>query len=275
MKKLLKLTYVLLVTLPLNSISQIVNQTPSINVTKLNVSCYGSNDGYITTSVVGGQPPYTYIWNGVVDGHSMDNLTTGIYNLKVIDDLGSYNERSIEITQPEELRILGVVTQPSSFSSMDGGITVSIQGGTPFKWTPVPYDFEWSNNSQNLNLNNISSGSYTLTVKDYNGCVTSQTFKIKGQLPVVSPVNEIEFNNLEIKSNVYPNPAIKGQDVNITYNKSLVTYIFIISETGSIIKFSTLNENGELVVNNLEPGGYYVKFFNGKTLVDSYRLIVH
>ena len=273
MKKLLKLTYVLLVTIPLNSISQTVNQSPSINVTKLNVSCYGGNDGYITTSIVGGQPPYTYIWNGVVDGSSMNNLTTGTYNLKVIDALGSYNERSIEITQPEELRLLGVVTQPSSFSSMDGGITVSIQGGTPFKWTPVPYDFEWSNNSQNLNLNNIGGGSYTLTVKDYNGCVTSQTFKIKGYLPVVGHINELQSNSLVV-NNVYPNPAIEGQDVTITYNKNLVNHIFIISERDSKISFGSLNENGELIVSNLEPGGYYVKFFNGKTLVDSYRLMI-
>jgi len=273
MKKLLKLTYVLLVTLPLNSISQTVNQSPSINVTKLNVSCYGGNDGYITTSIVGGQPPYTYIWNGVFDGSSMNNLTTGTYNLKVIDALGSYNERSIEITQPEELRLLGVVTQPSSFSSMDGGITVSIQGGAPFKWTPVPYDFEWSNNSQNLNLNSIGSGSYTLTVKDYNGCITSKTFKIKGYLPVVSHINELQSNSLVV-NNVYPNPSIEGQDVNIIYDKNLVNYIFIISERNSTISFGSLNDNGELIVNNLEPGGYYVKFFNGKTLVDSYRLMI-
>jgi hypothetical protein len=124
-----------------------------------------------------------------------------------------------------------------------------------------------------LNQDGVGVGVYTLTVEDYNGCSTSKTFKIKGQMSVVSPINELQSNSLVV-NNVYPNPAIEGQDVTITYNKNLVNHIFIISERDSKISFGSLNENGELIVSNLEPGGYYVKFFNGKTLVDSYRLMI-
>jgi hypothetical protein len=67
-------------------------------------------------------------------------------------------------------------TNPTSPSSQDGQVTLSINGGTP------PYTIYWINNNTNttinnnsINLTNLSDGSYTAVVTDYYGDYTSTT----------------------------------------------------------------------------------------------------
>jgi len=63
-------------------------------------------------------------------------------------------------------------TPPTCPNNNDGTATASIVGGT------APYTYSWSNGSTNNSLSNLSSGTYTLTVTDANGCIQTKTIEI-------------------------------------------------------------------------------------------------
>jgi len=258
---------------PVVMFGQIVNEAPQITLVKSDVRCFGESSGSVMSMISGGVAPYTLSWSNGESGSSLDDVTAGSYTLTVVDAVGAMNARSVEIAQPDELKIMGDVQLPSSFSAQDGSIQVEIMGGTPFKWTPYSYKFDWSNDTQTLNQNALGGGIYTLTVEDYNGCIATQDFKLKAPLPVVGGLNELSTTTMiGVTNNVYPNPAQAGEEVTITFNKQKIDYIVIIPSDGSQILFGGFDESGELKVDHLKPGSYYVKFFNGKTLVESYRL---
>ena len=260
---------------PVVLFGQLVNTAPQITLVKSDVRCSGESSGSVMSVISGGVAPFTFLWSNGETGSSLDDIPAGTYTLTVVDVLGSMNARTVEITQPEELKIVGDVQLPSSFSAKDGAIQVDISGGTPFKWTPYTYKFDWSHESNELNQSALGGGLYTLTVEDFNGCVASKDFKLKAPLPTVGGLNELAATTmLGTTNNVYPNPAQAGQEVTITLNKSTTNYVFIIPADGSQIQFGGFDESGELKVDHLKPGSYYVKFFNGKTLVDSYRLLI-
>src|SRR6185295_7736421 len=54
----------------------------------------------------------------------------------------------------------------SCFGGGNGNITLTVTGGT------APYTYQWNTGATTQNLNNLSSGTYTATVTDAQGCVT-------------------------------------------------------------------------------------------------------
>ena len=61
------------------------------------------------------------------------------------------------------------VSQPSSYTSNDGEVSVSITGGT------APYTTTWSNGNISPAINGLGNGSYTATTVDYWGDFTATT----------------------------------------------------------------------------------------------------
>ena len=55
------------------------------------------------------------------------------------------------------------------FGNATGAINLSLSGGT------IPYNYAWSNNSSDEDLNNITAGTYSVTVTDANGCTATLT----------------------------------------------------------------------------------------------------
>src|SRR5205085_6133551 len=57
-------------------------------------------------------------------------------------------------------------TNISCFGGNNGNINVTVTGGT------APYMYQWNNGATTKNLINLSSGSYTVSVTDAQGCTT-------------------------------------------------------------------------------------------------------
>ena len=130
-----------------------------------NVSCYNSNDGLIEIKVKEGEPPFFYYWeNNISSTNFAINLAQGNYKVTVADRCNNLQSFSIDILQPDSIRV-SFLTQASTFeNSLDGNIITTIVGGTP------PYYYLWSNGSNTKDLYNVSSGTYTLTITDSNNC---------------------------------------------------------------------------------------------------------
>lgn len=144
------------------------------------ISCFGSNDGYISPNVVGGSGDYDiYEW---IDGDigandpladTLINLPPDTYCLYILDSNGCADTSCFVIDEPDSISItIDAVLQVTCFGYTDGAITVSAEGGAP------TYTFNWVD--QDLNpyvgnvLTNLPSGTYTLTVEDLNGCTATE-----------------------------------------------------------------------------------------------------
>lgn len=145
-------------------------------VSQSDITCFGYNDGQAEVTVMGGQPPYSYLWsNGETTNPSM-NLELGTNTLVVTDDLGSNIQIEIEISEPEELMIVNdEATSNTCPDSEDGYIYAEAEGGTP------PYNYEWSNGGNGQDIEMLGEGTYFLTVTDAHDCTVSLSWDLETQ----------------------------------------------------------------------------------------------
>lgn len=137
-------------------------------------TCFNGSVGTAVATVSGGDGNYAYNWgNGPQSSASAENLPAGNYTLIVSDGLGcqTLQNFTIESNDAPELEILATLSATCQ-TLADGSAEVSVSGGSG------SYTFEWSNGSNNQNLENVSAGTYTLTVNDANGCSSDITVAI-------------------------------------------------------------------------------------------------
>ncbi len=169
------------------------------------VSCFGKNDGAITSATTGGVPPYTYSWSpGGVTSPNASGLAAGTYTLTVTDKLGCAMSSSTLITEPPVLATTITSTNETCNYLNDGTATVTVSGGTP------AYTYTWSPGGQKTpSVSNLASGTYTLTVKDLKGCTSTPIITItQPQVLSVSLINQVNVScNGGSNASVTANPA--------------------------------------------------------------------
>ena len=142
------------------------------------ISCYGSTNGFVSVSTVGGYPLYLYSWSnnqpldtGIVD--TAFGLSYGVYSLTTEDSLGCSVVDSVYLSEPG---LLTMEAKELSWISCNGildGLAFSAAyGGT------LPYTFVWDNNQIGDTVNTLSPGLHTVIVTDARGCVASDTVLI-------------------------------------------------------------------------------------------------
>ena len=129
-------------------------------------SCWNSDDGAINVDVMGGTMPFTYEWDDI--GLSTDertNLSAGEYTLTITDADDCEEIMILEVPAPDSIEIQLVEVDPSCEGFSDGSAEVSAIGGTGV------LSFDWGAGNTAAVYNGLSSGSYTVTVNDENGCL--------------------------------------------------------------------------------------------------------
>jgi hypothetical protein len=138
----------------------------SISVT--NVLCNGGKTGGATVvSTIGGTSPYTYTWATVppTTGTTVSGLGSGSYTLTTRDGNNCTATNTVTITQPAVLTVSATSTVQASCGQSNGAAYATVAGGT------IPYSFTWTpSGGTNDTAKGIAAGSYTVTVKDANGC---------------------------------------------------------------------------------------------------------
>lgn len=131
------------------------------------VSCNGESSGAVALDVSGGVAPYIYLWSNGSTEANLVGVAAGTYSVVVTDAnncTASLND--IVVSEPSLLSCEVSITQ-EAINNNDGALLASISGGT------APYELVWSNGATTASLSNLEPGTYTLTVTDANGCVTS------------------------------------------------------------------------------------------------------
>ncbi|PYL27110.1 MAG: hypothetical protein DMF45_13135 [Verrucomicrobia bacterium] len=136
-----------------------------------NVGCFGGSTGSVTVAGSGGTGPYTYSIDGTNFGNSgtFSSLAAGSYTVTVKDANGCTTTQPVTITQPASALTASALATNPSCSSGTGSITVTASGGTG----TLSYSKDGTNFQSSNVFSGLAAGSYTITVKDANGCTTT------------------------------------------------------------------------------------------------------
>ncbi len=158
-----------------SSCTVVIGQPDSLNLGAVvtGIKCFGGNDGAINLTVSGGVTAYSFAWSNSATTEDITALVKGNYNVVVTDANGCVKSANYVITEPTELKLSSSIRDVSCFGGADGGVTLSVTGGTP------PVTFAWSNGQTTQNLLNVVAGTYTVTAKDANNCSTTLTVTVK------------------------------------------------------------------------------------------------
>ena len=164
----------------------------AINEDIMDVKCFGDNTGRIRSFVSGGTLPYTYSWSTGNTGNNLNNRLAGTYSLTVTDANGCTVGGTYTINEP--LAALSVQTPssslPSCFGGADGSLGVAMTGGT------APYSYLWSDGSTNATATGLTSGNYSVTITDNEGCQLIENYTLNDPIKIaVAPTLSIPTCN--------------------------------------------------------------------------------
>jgi gliding motility-associated-like protein len=151
------------------------------NISTRNVSCYGLNDGKASVEVSGGKPGFNYLWNTVPEQKTAEisGLKPGKYQVVITDSAGCSDTADAIVAEPQPLNPETKIKHVTCNAGNNGYAQVSVTGGT------LPYLFTWNTSpvKSSAEAENLTAGIYIVSVKDSNGCTTTDTITIKEPAP--------------------------------------------------------------------------------------------
>ena len=149
------------------------------------------------------------ISQSITAGTEITTATTVI--VTVTDQCGNNSTKEIELTLPEELTT-SLSANPATIACNGGttSITNTPDGGT------APYQYFWSNSTNEQNLADVTAGTYTVTVRDNNGCSVVESLEITQPNALTTSLSATSILCNGQTSNI--TNTVAGGTPNYTYN---------------------------------------------------------
>ncbi|MGN6567900.1 MAG: SprB repeat-containing protein, partial [Flavipsychrobacter sp.] len=147
---------------------------PSASVTKS--VCKTLSNGTVTLSATGGTGPYTYA-NGTGTYSSTATFTplaAGTYTFHIKDAHGCVKDTTITVDDSFRVAETSFMQPANCYNDPSGYIVLYPSGGT----NPYTYANGTSPYQTNDTIKNLLAGTYTLHVKDANGCINDTTLSV-------------------------------------------------------------------------------------------------
>ena len=157
------------------------------------VTCFGGNNGTATIDVTGGTSPFTFNWTNGGSTQTVNNLTSGSFDITVTDANSCNSFISVLINEPSELIANITSNDVLCFGDSTGLINTTVSGGVS------PYTFNWSNGEVTEDLNNLTSGAYQYTITDFNNCAVNGQIQINEPTAIVTildSMNNVSCNGI-------------------------------------------------------------------------------
>jgi gliding motility-associated-like protein len=157
-----------------------INNTGSPTSTiasSVNVNCFGGSTGSFTVNTVGGTPGFNYTLTpgGTTNTTGIfTSLTAQPYNVTVKDAVGCVTTVSITLTQPTALTLTLTPSNVSCNAGNNGTITANGANGTGL----LQYSLNGGAFQAGTAFTPLTSGVYSVTVRDANNCTLTQTTTI-------------------------------------------------------------------------------------------------
>ena len=228
-----------------------ITQPPAITAffSTLSVTCAGAMDGVITVHAIGGTGTLQYSLDAGVSYQASPEFTGlagATYNVYIKDASGCVQIMPVVVYEPLPLTISANITEVACAGGNNGVVDINVGGGTP------NYSYSWSNGVFTQDNNNITAGTYTVTVTDANRCVNTATYS------VTQPANPLIVNGTVINST-----GINDGAINLTVTGGVGSYTFLWS-----FGFTTQN------LSNLLPGVYSVMVTDANGCTSSSTFVV-
>ncbi len=155
--------------------------------------------GTLTVSGTGGTAPYIYVLDGVAySTPTIGNLDTGMHVIRIVDSRNCYRDTSFYIEPNALPNIMEVnAKSPSCYGDENGTVSVVVENTNP----PYLYALDPITGYQaSPNFQNLKEGSYTVMVKDKDGCESME------------PVSLIEPDSLMMTLDVVSNNCATPED---------------------------------------------------------------
>lgn len=166
------------------SICKSIGNQMGLQVNTTNVVCGNPSGGSASASPTGGVTPYTYLWNTGATTQSITNLTAGTYIVTVTSDNGCTASIGGAVNLvPGNFNISLNVNHPTCQGTATGSIQANVANGA------APFTYAWSNGSTASSINNLTAGSYNLTVTDNLGCTSVQSASLSYQSNLSITIN--------------------------------------------------------------------------------------
>jgi len=176
-----------------NTVAAIIEEPLPLNVENNVITdnhCSGEKIGNVTISVKGGKEPYAYKWSNGAATKDIRDLIAGNYELTLTDANGCMKTNTATVKEPPILyKNIDAINHISCNGESNGSIHISVSGGT------ATYSYLWSNGYTEQDLLNVPAGSYSVIIKEGNGCETKLQATITEPAPFVANLVAVTHNN--------------------------------------------------------------------------------
>jgi hypothetical protein len=216
-------------------------------------------NGSIDISIQGGTGPFTYQWSSGETTQDLNNISTGIYSVTLIDALGCTDNASYYVGHIDFFDINDtMIVDASCPTCNDGSITLTIS-------PPGPMTYNWSNGATTQNISGLLPGTYTVTITDQYGCTVIETYTVSSGTIVASQENLIN------SVNVFPNPSSGLFNVEYTLKSSGDVTIEVFNVLGETVTTAVKNNSRKGIVvldlSTSNPGIYMIRLKAGNDFI--------
>ncbi|MEZ4720682.1 MAG: T9SS type A sorting domain-containing protein [Flavobacteriales bacterium] len=215
------------------------------------VVCPGDSTGAASGIAAGGISPYTYTWQpSGIGGQNATGLTNGAHILKVVDDNGCESFTTVNIIASSTTPVVDL-----------GDDIFDPNGGTHTLDAGTHATYAWSGGGSGSTKEVTTSGTYTVTVTNEDGCEGYDEINVEIWPTGISQVAGEEFK-------VYPNPAFGI--LNIEFGTSFVnSTMTIIDAKGSVVMSIGLGDSGlqTMSVESIPAGVYTMSIHSDQSTV--------
>lgn len=165
--------------------------SPSVSLTKIDPTCFGSCNGMITASTSSGTAPYTYSWTPSMGTSS---VVTGLC-------AGNYSATSTDANGCNSTSVINLVSPSGISNSVSGGLTICNGSSTTLTMNAVggtpPFTYSWSpgatlssTNTSVVVASPTTTTIYSATAIDANACTKTFTVTVTvNPLPALTVTN--------------------------------------------------------------------------------------
>ncbi|MEY3053467.1 MAG: hypothetical protein RLY31_3252 [Bacteroidota bacterium] len=131
---------------------------------------------------------YTYQWSTGNTGSSLSNVPNGSYSVTVSAGGNCTQTLSVNVPAQPFVPLLAPNSTPATCGESNGSAVVIVSGGMS------PFTYQWSTGSNQLGINNVSPGNYSVTVTGANNCSTTLTVSVGNNNPPVNIFGDVAGN---------------------------------------------------------------------------------